>query len=301
MSETNIVRACESLIDFHAWDPTKIDHKGWLRNFDGADRAAAAALLGRFTFYADHLVDQLFRSAFQSLSNNLQTQWKGFNEAQTDWRDFCETALITLVQGEAPNPSDSGWLFARKARQILGVSEAQLVNPADAVSKVMAGHEGAVIFVDDFVGSGEQFVRTWKRLVPTPTHGDASFELAAIHNSKSKFYYCNGMTTMRGRERIAADAPVVQIAAGNIIPKDHSLSSAASALWRDATVQNSAIQLVKRASFDLGYGEAGGGLNDWEGFHKLGLGLAFEHSVPDATLPIFHTSRNGWTPLVRRS
>jgi len=36
------------------------------------------------------------------------------------------------------------------------------------------------------------------------------------------------------------------------------------------------------------------------GFHNLGLGVAFEHSVPDATLPVFWHSSDDWKPLRRR-
>ena len=37
------------------------------------------------------------------------------------------------------------------------------------------------------------------------------------------------------------------------------------------------------------------------GFHDLGLTIAFEHSVPDATLPIFWADGSNWKPLYRRS
>ncbi len=37
------------------------------------------------------------------------------------------------------------------------------------------------------------------------------------------------------------------------------------------------------------------------GYHEQGLLLAFDHSVPDATLPIFWSpGKYGWTPLVAR-
>ena len=39
---------------------------------------------------------------------------------------------------------------------------------------------------------------------------------------------------------------------------------------------------------------------DWRGFAKLGLALAFEHGVPDATLPLFYWDGPGWEPLMRR-
>jgi len=284
MSEASVISACEALIDFHAWDHTKVDPRGWLNNFDIQDRPLAAALLSRFTFYSDHLVDQLFRSAFQGLSNFAPQAWKPFVEAQAEWRDFCQHALVTLVQGEDPNPSDSGWLFARKARQILGVSEAQLLSPADAVDRVMAGHAGPVIFVDDFVGSGDQFIRTWLREFDTRNHGRASFHQGAQTNGRAEFFYCNAMTTVRGRDRIASVAAGVRVSAGNIIPDDHSLSSHQSVLWR-TDLRDDGIALIRRTSMALGYGEAHGGLNDWEGFHKLGLGLAFRAFRPGRKPP----------------
>lgn len=299
MSEASVLTACESLIDFHAWDHTKLDPRAWLSNFDEHDLQLAAVLLSRFTFYSDQLVDQLFRSAFQGLSNISENRWKPFAEAQSDWREFCQTAIVTLVQGEEPNPSDSGWLFARKARQILGFNEQQLLSPADALNNVLSGHNGPLIFVDDFVGSGEQFVRTWKRQFETTQHGRATFAQAAMTNPQARFFYCNAMTTMLGRERIARDAPIVQVSAGNIVPYDHSLSSPCSALWPDS-LRADGIAMIERISKSLGYLDSGGDQNDWQGFYQLGLGVAFEHSVPDASLPIFYCERNGWKPLVRR-
>ena len=66
--ESNVLEACGRLVDFGAWDQTKIDPEGWLGNFSAAERPFALVLLSRFTFLSDHLVDQLFRSAFQNLS-----------------------------------------------------------------------------------------------------------------------------------------------------------------------------------------------------------------------------------------
>ena len=103
----------------------------------------------------DHLVDQLFRSAFQNLSNVLfGEEWPESGVVCEGWRRFCNRALITIVQGENPNPSDSGWLFARKARQTLGIDQDQLREPREVVAMLADGFSGPVVFVDDFVGSG---------------------------------------------------------------------------------------------------------------------------------------------------
>lgn len=295
--ELTVLEACGRLIDFRAWEPSRIDPQGWLDNFPQSERGFALVLLSRFTFLADHLVDQLFRSAFQNLSNLLTDGWQEFEAAQTRWRTFCSEAMITVVQGEAPNPSDSGWLFARKARQAIGIDQGQLFEPREVVARLLGGYSGPVIFVDDFVGSGEQFLKSWEREYPH-AGGVVSFSAAAASSSAS-FYYCNAMTTEYGRERLSRHVPGVRVSAGNIIPTRYSLAHPNSLLWPEA-LRADGIQFVEEVGKRLGFAANDGGEGDWRGFHKLGLGLAFQHSVPDANLPLFYTDSNGWTPLVQR-
>lgn len=298
LNESSTIDACNHLVDFQAWSTDKIDAAGWIGNFAVSERRLAAALLSRFTFYSDHLVDQLFQAAFQALSNSIRGEWKPFEAARVEWRDFCDRALVTVIQGERPNPSDSGFTFARKARQVLGMREDQLVHPSEAVLAVLNKSDRPIVFVDDFVGSGEQFRRTWRRTYPLSNGSAASFE--SVSKPGAAFYYCNAMTTAHGRRRIREIAPEVLVSAGNIVADDHSLTSPRSALWPPG-MREEGVAFIREVSGRLGFSEANGAEDDWEGFHKLGLGLAFEHSTPDATLPIFHTDRFGWVPLVRRA
>jgi len=298
--EDAVLEGCDRLVDFHAWDPQKINPRGWLGNFDKFDRGFALIMLSRFTFLADHLVDQLFRAAFQNISNSIASVWEPFPKAQAQWNRFCSDAIVTIVQGEDPNPSDSGWLFARKARQSLGISESQLVEPKVAVREVKGGFDGPVIFVDDFVGSGEQFVETWQRSYDLGSGESASFKSLIQGGSKAAFYYCNAMTTSYGRERLTRDAPQVRLSTGNLISERQSLVHDDSSQWPKA-IHAEALKLVERIGRQLGFTAIDGGESDWRGFHGLGLGIAFSHSVPDANLPLFFTDANGWTPLVRRT
>lgn len=295
--EANVLEACGRLIDFGAWEQTKIDPQGWLTNFPQSERGFALVLLSRFTFLADHLVDQIFRAAFQNMSNMLSEHWQSFNAASAQWREFCEQALVTIVQGEEPNPSDSGWLFARKARQAVGISQSQLFEPREVIDRLANGFVGPVVFVDDFVGSGEQFIKTWRR-VYSHAGGSTSFN-ALARVSSSTFYYCNAMTTEYGLRRVNRHVPEVRISAGNIIPEGYSLVDPNSLLW-PGPIRADGIAFIEEVGRRLGFDADDGGETDWRGFHKLGLALAFQHSVPDANLPLFFTDNNGWTPLVRR-
>lgn len=43
------------------------------------------------------------------------------------------------------------------------------------------------------------------------------------------------------------------------------------------------------------------GIISWAGYQDQALTLAFEHGIPDATLPIYYHEENGWTPLIKRT
>jgi hypothetical protein len=111
--------------------------------------------------------------------------------------------------------------------------------------------------------------------------------------------YCNAVVTELGRNRISNACPFVVLVTGNVIPASYSWTSNSSLLWPEEERENG-IAFIRRVSEHMGLGDDGGGERDWRGFNSLGLGIAFEHSTPDATLPLFHWAE-GWQPLVRRS
>lgn len=292
--ETQVLEACERLIDLSAWPRRKVEYRGWLDNFEKADRPLAVHMLSRFTYLSNELVDQLFRAAFQGLSNGI-ARGADPTARREAWRQFCETALVVPVMGERPNPSDSGWLFARKARQLLAFPEDRLKGPREAVEMLAAGSTAPIVFVDDFVGSGDQFLKTWNRLYDTPA-GRVSF---ASLNVGGGAYYCNVLAAAYGVERIRAYAPVVAIASGNVVPRDHSFAVIGSAMWPKGMALQGA-RLARKIGRRLGYAKTDGSLRDWRGYHRLGLGIAMEDSTPDANLPLFFEDAGNWQPLVRR-
>lgn len=293
--ETQVIEACDRLVDFAVWPRGKVEYKAWLNNFDTADRPLAVQMLGRFTYLSHQMVDHLFVSAFQSISNHLGESGIDFSAKQAAWQSFCSEVIIVPVMGEQPSPADSGWGFARKARQLLGIDEARLKHPHEAVEMIVGGSTAPVVFVDDFVGSGEQFRTTWRRRHQSA--GGASF---AAQASRFSAYYCNVMMTAYGRDRIRLLAPEVRLVSGNTIPRNHNFSVVGSAMWPRGNALQGA-RLARRIGARLGYTKSDGGVRDWRGFHKLGLGIAMEDSMPDANLPLFFEDIDGWQPLVRRS
>lgn len=298
-NENFALECCEKLIALQAWPFSKINVDRWISNFETQDQKYAMHMVSQFIYVSDQLVDAQFHSAFQNLSNVILDEWKEFAEAKQVWNDFLGRCLIVPVQGEEPSPADSGYIFARKARQILRIPERQMADLDDAIEAIMSGRKTYIVFVDDFVGSGEQFTKTLDRKSQRSNIFGQSIKNAANANPNSQLFYCNVAMTALGKARVEHECPNVVLSSANVLGSEYSWTSENGAMWPDDEKANG-MSIIEKYSKRLGYRDDNGSENDWRGFHCLGLGLAFEHSTPDASLPIFFSERNGWRPLVTR-
>jgi hypothetical protein len=126
-----------------------------------------------------------------------------------------------------------------------------------------------------------------------------SFEkLAAL--ARHRFFYCPLLCTELGMRRIGAECPGATLAPAHVVPPRYSAFAPDSVVWpAQLLLEGSAF--IERYSAVAGVPDQPGAVDDWRGFAGLGLTVAFSHSVPDATLPIFYWEKNGWTPLIRRT
>jgi hypothetical protein len=262
-----------------------------LNNFDGADADVAAFLLDKFTFYNSKLTDCLFKASYYSLSDGMP---KGPQApGRTDLVSALVDAVFTPVRGEHPNYSDSGFILCRKARQLLGVPESAIVDTADATYHADKGR--TVVFVDDFIGSGDQFIKTW-----TSTIGRASF---AEIQARSRFVavYITLVATEFGLQKVHLSAPAVAVCAAHVLGRNSTLDGV---IGGDAGLQSSVTAfLYKYAARLRPRDEHMAKTQEYllYGYKKRKLLFAFEHSVPDATLPIFWSpGDNNWEPLIER-
>lgn len=298
-SEIFVESKIQYLVDIHVWPERQhLDPRGWLRNFDRPkEQPFALNMLNVFIYYNKSIVNALFLGAVQQLSATVTESTRSFDEAQKEWSSFLKTTLITYVEGETPNPTDSGFTFARKARQILGISEHQIKHPVDALRVLSMNDTSSIVFVDDFVGSGEQMIKSWHRSYCVGSGNIESFALASKHGAK--IFYTPIVATKYGLQRIREKCTGLDLRPAHIIDEMYSLTSDKSILW-PAALKPHAADFLLNASRRAGIVDGLDGLS-WKGFHDLALPLAFSHSVPDATLPLYFWDRNGWTPLITRS
>lgn len=280
---------------------TRFDPKGWLENFDASDQKYAIRLLEGFTYFTDELVGALFQGAFQNLSQLVVQNKDNYFSASSQWTQFLESAIVVRAEGNYSSDADSGFIFTRLARDKLGVQEEQLLSPAKALDQLKATPRGNVIFVDDFVGSGEQFENTWRKIHQLSDLGAASFKslVATIGSGAVGFYYCPLICTDVGRDYIARKCPLVKLVPAHALPETYSALSSSSVIWREDMKVEGPL-FVERASVKAGIPFRDGQEGCWMGYRKLGLALAFEHGWPDAVLPIFTHQKNGWKPLLKK-
>lgn len=289
--QQEVLAKCEALIKSTIW-PTqdKIRPRAWLNNFEESDKGIASFLLDKFVFFSNHYTDRLLHKVY----NDLVSHFEGTEEA--DLVSLFGEIKVAPLEGEQPNPSDSGNLLCRKMRQNFHFPEANIVTPAQAVT--IADNGGFILFVDDFIGSGDQFLKTWRR-----DYLDA-YPKAFCHvslESGPTYVVLALVCTESALRRINAELGHVSVFSCHTVDEHSSVFNLRDSKYTIAEIDAFLEKYCDRLTPQEEYIR-----NDREflkyGYHKLGLLLGFEHSVPDATLPIFwSTGTADWSPLYERT
>jgi hypothetical protein len=295
-----VLDKCRSSIEFQLW-PADVDSRlePWLSNFRDDELEHALQLLNGLMFFSEKMTKSIFLAAVNNLSSLVRRPNRNVVQERAAWQHFFDNLIVTTVTGESPSPADSGNIFARFARDYLGFDEAQILSNEDTLRAMLNGGPKTVIFVDDFVGSGQQFVRTWKRLHSIGTVTSMSFERYSGNDPNSQYFYCPALCAELGKRVIERECPKVILSPGNVVGRHYSAIDNQSVVWPDH-LRASAFKFLEEASKRAGIPDTDGDEDDWRGFNKLALCLAFSHGVPDATLPIFTWDKNGWHYLLKR-
>jgi hypothetical protein len=291
----SVLARCEAFIDFQLWPVRhRVNPQGWLKNFKADEMPYALTLLNAFIYYPTAFTQDVLRHSFNDLSRDVVSSCSCFSEAKHQWAQFLRDLYVCRVTGETPNDTDSGYLMVRLVRQRIGIEQRMILGPEQLFEHLLAETSRNVVFVDDIVGSGNQFVETWNREYTT-TSGRTSFGQLQIAGRGHKFYYLPLIAAKKGADRIRREIPAVVLRPAHELGPEYNCLDPNSPIWPEDLKPN-VQSVIKNASNRAGIPEA-----DWQGFANLGLAFAFEHSTPDATIPLFHWARNNWVPLIIRS
>lgn len=294
----SVLAKCEALKRSGIWAPEpKLRPSAWLNNFTAnEERLLAAILLDNFIFYTDRAADRLLLSAFDQLEDDVlggAISYPGHTA-----NDLLRNFIFTPVEGENPRPTDSGKAMCGKLRDLAQVDDERFFDPHVALQCAASGTP--IVFVDDFIGSGQQLINTWKREYlagPTPS-------FAAAYSARPFPAVCIAM--------VATDAAVRNVRGEGIpieVVATHVLEDAYGIVHLDAPpvtpsiidFQTSLRDFLRRHAPTLNlptYLQAGD--SPLYGFHELGLLFSFERKPPDSTLPILWASGpQEWICLVK--
>lgn len=295
----------DSLVESGIWptsNPGKINHGQWFNNFDDSEKDLAAALVDIFVYFPDVHILQILSKAMRILFQKMCEDSISVKDRKNEINSTLENTLFVPIEGETPNPTDSGNYICRLLRQSLGIDESKIQTVAVALDSYISG-EKLIVFVDDFVGSGNQVLDTWNRKYTT--NSPNCFREAYINMKRESYLICLA-STHEGRQRITSECTGLNLICTHSLTQRDNFSNS---LLRISD-HPSGDQILDRALNLLNKYSSFMSLPDYMlldrhaqfGFNELSLTHGFQHSIPDSTLPIYWGNEtSNWTPLVKRS
>ena len=287
-----IFSRCRDLIGYHLWSGiqrSRLD--AWIANFRSAEeRYFAARVLDALIYRSDDQTISLLRhllcrvvpdhSRIHGLPDCLQNVYAALRDPNVDPR----VRVVPVIPPSSP-PTKSGPIIARHLKRILRISERWIIYPNQVVGQL--GSTDAIIFIDDFLGTGEQF-----------SNFLADTGLDACVSMSSFIYVC-----LAGHEQgigvLQTAFPGLNVAMVECLDDSHAMFHADAGSFPDEV---NSIESARNFYYDLldyhGISISG---PDRRGFGHLELVYAFEHAVPDNSLPILWWDESDqWRPLFDR-
>lgn len=295
LSKREILRQGDFYIDVQLWPAGhKVNLGGWLSNFTQDEMPYAIALADSFIYLSEPVVDASISGGVRAILSELSPLHAAAEERDDIWRDFVEGVWVTFPEDENPNVVDSGHIFVRKARQVLGLPESRIMAADDLAKRWKYGRPPRhILFLDDFLGSGDQMVKTWTRDRDV-LGGKSIAGLAKECGYGGTVWYVPVLSTANNVE-VEKHCPGLRVLPVNLLGAEYSANNHSSIIWPEE-LRAGAEEFVKNASARAGIAPK----KIW-GYGELALAVAFYHSVPDATLPLLHHRSDKWTPLIPRT
>lgn len=281
----------------HVWPLSNfLNYDGWFGNFTAQeDRDIAASILNFFLYYPSTLVDMLLRRTVGQTGHY-------FAQRFPDWKhsDFKTRCYYSFIPGEHPHPTDSGHLFVRKLRDVMGIPEDRILNYSELPELLFSKKNPIpVLLVDDFVGTGNQCVKAWTMNV----HNHSGMTLEKMSQQGGHiFAYASLIANQLGYQQISKKCSSLYLSVAHILGPEYNLFDPRCMCWNgDHDLYKRGVEVILQKSLKVGIPD-NQGVNtlDVRGFGKQGLALAFEHGAPDAIPGFFYFCDNSWIPLIKK-
>jgi hypothetical protein len=287
-----VLGRCHSLIHSGIWgdfDPARLER--WFNLFrNDLDQYFAACLLDVLVFRSRPQTEALMLNVFQrAIPDQLRLYEPALGPASDWWERLQSNAdphvrVVPVLRVDDP-PTKSAPVLARLYRQRLHVNERWMIWPWKIKDATQDG-VSAFLFIDDFLGSGTQFIRFFKH-----------FHLDALPDD-AYLLYAPLAAHRRGIQNIRGAINSVHVVSSEVLGDEHSVFESASPCFRDDVNTPAAARayyrmFLRQHHFDLD-------VRYREGFGRLALTYAFAHATPNNCLPLLWYESDSWAPLFER-
>lgn len=264
----------------------------WLANFvSPEDKYLAAHLLNGLTYRSDAMVKSSFQHLIDCELPRVLRERGGMSFADLEALDATlsggtATSPIRFVAVDGTfeqTPGKSGAVMIRQFKRHLGVSKALLCRP-ERLDQLPESVK-VLIFIDDLVGSGQQF------------KSFASHYKLEEHSKRRCLVYCPLLAFDQGLSNLHKALPWLQILTVETLDSSHQFfreSATSPQVW--GVDQVNTVQDVRDHVATLCQRN---GIRA-STRHCLDLLVAFEHAVPNNSLPMLSIRSAQWEPLFDR-
>ncbi|MFP4642118.1 MAG: hypothetical protein ACLFPU_08085 [Dehalococcoidia bacterium] len=287
----------EFYISTDKWDSITIPQlNAWIAHFGEDGEKCALALLNHFIYYSALDVRRLCRYALTEVlfkSHILEADrcydFRGEDSIlqQRLIREIEQSCIIPIL--EEGNPTESGNQIARIYTTTNLVEEENVLRPDQLEGLVEHERCKRIIFVDDFMGSGDQLVRFWNE--PMPQGKTSLCDVAQQHPDMS-FEYIALVGTSYGLQRTSNRCPGLRVHFVEELSSEYQVFGEDSIFFSSADEQEECYNYLESLCYNKGI--------HLQGYHDLDFALAFNHGTPDCSLPVFWEKSECWDPLFKR-
>tara|TARA_Y100001934_G_scaffold147459_1_gene177073 strand:+ start:440 stop:1342 length:903 start_codon:yes stop_codon:yes gene_type:complete len=264
------------------------DLQAWIANFKSPDeKLLASLLLDSFTFKSqEQLAAQikacLTSSIPYSLANRSIDILNGIDFSSVLKKKYERNLTMYLVPviRDIDPPTKSGPSVARQFKRLECINEEYMIWPWQIRDKIASGGK-IFIFIDDTLATGEQFEGFLKQYVPSS------------YPDEVKFSYVPLVAHTSGLRRVEKLFPRISVCPVEVATVENSFFN--NHLTKNYTDLKALYDEVVKRIFNKGFYK-----QSRYGYGDLALTLSYNHSTPNATLPVYWYSSNNFHPLVRR-
>jgi hypothetical protein len=285
---------CEHLIDLGIWAGiSKTRLQTWIRNFkNGEERYFAACLLDALIYRSDNQTIAVIQQLFQRVLPDLARKRSWTALVVEDWSKPLASATVdpgvrlVAVVRETDPPKKSANIVLRLMHRHFSISSRCMMSSWQL--RAAPPPQGTkIIFVDDFLGTGIQFIEFFR-----------DEQMRAIA-SAYECVYAPLVAYDAGAKDVQKAIANVDITSVEMLTVEHRLFHAAAECFNDGlNSPSSAEQFYYDLLVSRGIALTG---DDRRGFGGLELAYTFEHAAPDNSLPIWWWKDSpAWNPLFDR-